>query len=346
MLLMKRLRNDREPLSVFQIDHMIFLGILILIISDRGVPRNDIVLVDDRITDSAVFSDIHIIEEDAVVDGRIAVDMHGVEKHGIGDCASGNDTAVTDDGVDRLSDSGQTVGIDFLVMNEFRGRQTEMVVVDRPFVIVKIKLRLRFAKVHVGFEIRLQRSDIAPVWFLGDILSGDLVGIEVVSKKALGFDQARNDVFPEVVRTAFFRIVVLQKAQHIVGIEDVIPHGCERHVLVVRQRRGIFRFFLESNDPPVLIHLNDAELAGFRDRDGNRRNGRDRVVAHVEIDHLADIHLVDMVAAEDCNKIGFEILDQVHVLVDGISCTAVPGAVGRLHLRRNGDDEIAAHLSR
>ena len=36
-----------------------------------------------------------------------------------------------DDGVDRLPDTGKPVDVNFFIMNEFRGRKTEMVVVDR-----------------------------------------------------------------------------------------------------------------------------------------------------------------------------------------------------------------------
>ena len=63
-----------------------------------------------------------------------------------------------------------------------------------------------------------------------------------------------------------------------------------------------------------------------------------------EVDHLADVHLVDVVSAEDGDEIGFEVFDQRHVLVNCIGGSAIPCAVLGLHLRGNRDDEAAADL--
>ena len=92
--------------------------------------------------------------------------------------------------------------------------------------------------------------------------------------------------------------------------------------------------------------LDDAELAGLADRDRNCRNRRNGVVAAVEIHHLADIHLVDMIAAEDGHMIGFEVFDQRHILINCVRGSAVPGPILGLHLRRDRDDEAAPHLGR
>ena len=146
------------------------------------------------------------------------------------------------------------------------------------------------------------------------------------------------------MRAALLVVIVFEESEHVVRIENVIAHGGERHVLVVRERRGIFRFLLESDDAPVLVDLDDAELARFADRNrncGDRCNG---VVAAVEIDHLADVHLVDVVSAENGDEIGLEVFDQRHVLVNRVCGSAVPCAVLCLHLSGNRDDEASADL--
>ena len=337
-------RNHRQPLSVSDINDFVTLGVLFAVITDRGIARNDVVFVDDCIADTAVFANIDIVQQNAVVNGRIAVNINRIEKHGVGDSASRNDAAVANNGVDRFADARKSERVNILVMNELRRRKTEMVVVNRPFVIVEIKLRLRRPEIHVGFKERLESPDVAPVRFLADRLTGDLVGIEIVGIQPPGTDKPRNNVFSEIMRTGFLLVIVFEKRQHIVGIENIIAHGSKRHILVVRQRSRFFRLLLKTDDPPVLVHLNDTELAGLTDRDRDRRNGGNGVVAAVEIDHLADIHLIDMVAAEHCDKIRFEILNQPHVLINGIGSSPIPGAVLRLHLRGHGNNETAAHL--
>lgn len=117
-----------------------------------------------------------------------------------------------------------------------------MVVVDRPFRIVEVQLGTGRTQVHVGFEVGFQGSDIAPVGFFLNGLSGNLVGIEIVGKEPSGRDQRRNDVLAEIMRTVRLDMVLMQKMQNVSGAENVIAHRGERHVFVVRQRRRVFRF--------------------------------------------------------------------------------------------------------
>ena len=65
----------------------------------------------------------------------------------------------------------------------------------------------------------------------------------------------------------------------------------------------------------------------------------------MEIDHLADVHSVNVVAAEDCDEIRAEVLDQVRVLENRVRSSHIPRLVLGLHLRRDGDDETALHVS-
>lgn len=69
-------RNHRKPLSVVKIDDMVMLCILRAVVTDGGVARNGVVLVNDGIADSAVLADINIIQQNAVVNSRIAVNKN------------------------------------------------------------------------------------------------------------------------------------------------------------------------------------------------------------------------------------------------------------------------------
>lgn len=55
---------------------------------------------------------------------------------------------------------------------------------------------------------------------------------------------------------------------------------------------------------------------------------------------ITDIHLVDMVAAEDADMLGAVKLRQTHVLVDSVGGAIVP-TLAHPHLRRNWIDEAA-----
>ena len=136
------LRNDREPLAVADVNDFVTLGVLLAVVTDRGVARNLIVLVDDGVADAAMLADVDVVQQDAVVNGRVAVDEHRVEENRVRDRAARNNAAVADDRVDRLADTGKPEGVDILVVDEFCRRKAEVVVVNRPLVVVEIKLRL------------------------------------------------------------------------------------------------------------------------------------------------------------------------------------------------------------
>ena len=81
-------------------------------------------------------------------------------------------------------------------------------------------------------------------------------------------------------------------------------------------------------------------------RDG--RDGRLRALVHVELQHLADVHAVDVVGAEDHHEVRIGLFNQVDVLIDGVGGAAIPVLAGRAHLRRHRNDEVllqqAAHF--
>ena len=59
----------------------------------------------------------------------------------------------------------------------------------------------------------------------------------------------------------------------------------------------------------------------------------------MKVDHLANVHTVDMVRPKHRHDIRFELLDEVQVLIDGVSRALVP-ALPDTHLRRDGGNKI------
>jgi hypothetical protein len=60
----------------------------------------------------------------------------------------------------------------------------------------------------------------------------------------------------------------------------------------------------------------------------------------VILDHLADVHAVDVVRPENHYHVRIGLLDEVHVLVDRICGALVPGLGRRTHLGRHGNYEL------
>src|SRR5579884_3923784 len=102
---------------------------------------------------------------------------------------------------------------------------------------------------------------------------------------------------------------------------------------------------VECNDATVLIHFDDAELARelLLDGDGGHRDFR--ALLHVKLDHLPDIHPVDMIGAENGDNVRVRLLDQVNVLPDRVSGSAIPVLAGRAHLRGDGNYEMIPQQS-
>ena len=68
----------------------------------------------------------------------------------------------------------------------------------------------------------------------------------------------------------------------------------------------------------------------------------------MKVDHMGEIHAIDMVRAEDGDDVRLGLLDQVDVLIDGVRRSLIPGFTGRAHLGGDGNDELifqqTAHL--
>ncbi len=60
----------------------------------------------------------------------------------------------------------------------------------------------------------------------------------------------------------------------------------------------------------------------------------------MRLDHLLIIHLVQMVARQDKNKLSTMIMDRVNVLIDRIRCPFIP-VLSEALLRGNGVNELA-----
>ena len=83
-----------------------------------------------------------------------------------------------------------------------------------------------------------------------------------------------------------------------------------------------------------------AELAGHLLLHRDRCDGHLRPLVHVEFEHFADVHSVNMVGAEDHHEMRIRLFNQIDVLINGVGGAAIPVLARGPHLRRNRDDEV------
>jgi len=103
---------------------------------------------------------------------------------------------------------------------------------------------------------------------------------------------------------------------------------------------GAVGFFVERQNAAVLVGFDDAELGSMPLVDRDRSHGDLGAFVEVKIEHVVQVHPVDVVAAEDGHRVRVGLLHQVHVLVDGVGCSLVPGLARRPHLRGHRNNEL------
>ncbi len=134
------------------------------------------------------------------------------------------------------------------------------------------------------------------------------------------------------------RVLDQRLAQHL-GTEQVIAHRRERAAWRARHLRRIVRLLDEARNAQPRIDLHDAELIRFIDIHRQRRDGNRSLALHVKLDHLLDIHPVDMVRAEHRDQVGLGVVDQIEILKNRIRGALVP-QLAHPHLRRDWDDKV------
>lgn len=104
---------------------------------------------------------------------------------------------------------------------------------------------------------------------------------------------------------------------------------------VVWERGRMGRFFIKSRDAIVVIDGDDSEPGGVLNGDVDRTDHRVGLLGDQPVIHLRVIHLVDMVAGQHEEEFRMFIINQEHVLIDGICGSAIPILADAL-LRRDG----------
>jgi hypothetical protein len=127
-----------------------------------------------------------------------------------------------------------------------------------------------------------------------------------------------------------------------VGVEDIVTHGRQHLVRIVRKSLGVLGLLEERPDLARVFvgDLDDAELVGQRDRLTDRRDGDARRSVAMLLDHLGEVHAVDVVGSHDDDDVGVLVVDEVEALVDRVRAAEVPVLADPL-LRRDRRHVVA-----
>src|SRR5262245_44742385 len=130
-----------------------------------------------------------------------------------------------------------------------------------------------------------------------------------------------------------------QSADHRLGIKQVIAHGDQCILRLAGNRFGLAWFLLEADDTPVSVDFYDPKLICIFDSYRQCRNGHIGTFFLMLVNHLTDVHPVDMVGAENSHKPWSVSLDQIQVLINRVGSTLIP-ILAHAHLGRNRCDEV------
>ena len=281
--------------------------------------------------------DFHFVKQNAARDLAVAVDPRAPEHDRVAHRAAGDDHAARQQAVQRPPRAVARL------VNELRGGTVGVDRAQRPRWIVEVKLWVDADQVHVGFVVRVDRADIAPVGVRA-VIAGDWVFVKIVRVQmitvAQGFGQ---HVLTEIMARGIITPVQLEQLFQRFAVEDVIAHAGQRHVWSVWHRAGVFGFLLKLRDAVAVINLQHTEPRGFRHRHGICGDADIGAKVEVLLNHVIDVHFVDVITAKDRDQVRIVVFYQMQILIHRVGCTAVPDRAQLLEavlLRGHEHDEV------
>src|SRR5579864_9138077 len=122
--------------------------------------------------------------------------------------------------------------------------------------------------------------------------------------------------------------------------KQIISHRCIDMVCSAGNGGNAFLFLMEAMDRAVRAGLNSAKFSGELRCDWNCSDGHIRVSAFVKLNHVFDIHAINMVCAEDGDGAVIGVIDQTQILKNRIRGSSIPGLFAAMYLGRRGNDEL------
>ena len=168
--------------------------------------------------------------------------------------------------------------------------------------------------------------------------AGDHVVHEIIGQDPFRFDEGWNNVFAKIV-CASLTGVLFQYLHKGVCVKNIISHRTKSHLWIIRHGFGRSGFFLKSDNLTGSIDLDNPEPFRGVNGNGKGRHGYLRFMVKMKLDHLPDIHPVNMIGSKDGHQPGSKVVDEINILIDRVGCPFIPFAAS-LHLRRDDGNKI------
>ena len=197
----------------------------------------------------------------------------------------------------------------------------------------------------MGVEEGVHGTHVTPVVAVALGGAGHVVVLEVVDTGRALVDEPGHDAAAHVVLGGLVGGVHRDGLQERVGVHDVVAHRGQDLIGGVRQPRGLLGLLDEGLDPaPVSrVGLDDAELVGQRPGLTDARHGAGQPGGDVVVQHLGEVHPVDVVRTSDDHVVGPLVVEQVERLVDRVGAPQEPVLAHAL-LGRHRRDVVAQHV--
>ena len=224
-------------------------------------------------------------------------------------------------------------------VHELGRRQVAGHRVNRPILVVQVELGHIGDQIHVCIVELLNRTDVAPVSVISGRGARNLARVEVVDAGLVARSEVRGDVAAHVVLGVGSLLIERQSLEQGLGVGNVVTHGSQNLVRIVRQTGGGGRLLLEVLDHVrvIGIDLNHTELVRFLDGLADTGHGELSTGLDVLLNHLFEVHAVDVVGTHYHHDVRLDILDDVDGLVDGVGGAEIPMLAETLLRGHRGD---------
>ena len=258
--------------------------------------------------------------------------MHVRRQHGMMHFTAGNDDTGGDDRIRGVAEAVASC------VNEFRRRQCAGIRVDRPCLVVQVELGHVGDQIHVRIVELLERAHVAPIGVIGVRGPRNHIRIEVVDACLAARGEVRRDVAAHIMLGVFVLRILGQCVEQGVGVGHVVAHRRQEGVRVVGQTRAGVGLFQERLDliRMIGVDIDHAELVRLFDRLTDAGHGELGTGLDMLLDHLAEVHTVNMIGTDDHHDIGLHILDDIDGLIDGVGGTQIPVLAQTLLRRHRG----------
>ncbi len=218
---------------------------------------------------------------------------------------------------------------------------------ERPAVVVQVEHGLHGDEIHVGLVEGIDGAHVAPVVRVALGGAGDRVEGEVVDAAVAGRDEGGNDVSAHVVLGIVVLGILGQGLVQRIGIEHVVAHGGKELIRCIGQAElaRILRLLDEAGHlgRVTLVNVDDAELRSKFQRLANAGDRQVTPGGNVLLDHLREVHAVDVVRTRHQNDVRTFVVQHVEGLVDGVRGPEVPVLAASL-LGGNGSHVVAEQV--